>query len=312
MGELLALLNAVFMGTANVCARKGMNEGKIDKFSGLFLTLVVNNILNVVFLLTFGFGQGKVTFNLPGLAYNILAGISNSFTGRWTLFCSIAYIGASRAGILKIVTPLFAILGGVLLLNEKPSSQAWLGILIILSGVAFISIETSKTKGQLAVTAASASETNTKKSNKSSLPVKGIILGLLASLFFAGGNICRKLGVLYIPNPFLSVTLGSFAALISAGLILLACGKGKELLIALKNINKSYLLAGIFTSLALYCLFGSLQLIPISITSSIGASEALFTILASRVLLGNKEVLNWRVVTGALIVVSGVILLILM
>lgn len=137
-------------------------------------------------------------------------------------------------------------------------------------------------------------------------------MGLLASLFFAGGNICRKLGVLYIPNPFLSVTLGSFAALISAGLILLACGKGKELLIALKNINKSYLLAGIFTSLALYCLFGSLQLIPISITSSIGASEALFTILASRVLLGNKEVLNWRVVTGALIVVSGVILLILM
>lgn len=319
MGQLFALLSAIFMGFGNVCARKGMEDGKTDHFSGLFITLVVNNLLNCFFLLIFFWIAGGVPINLPGLIYNVIAGFFNSFAGRWTLFVSISYIGASRAGVLKVVTPLFAILGGVFLLKETISLQSWLGILVVLAGIVFISVETTEQEGKLAVNGSEVmsersiypvNKTGT-KGKRNALAEKGLVLGLLASLFFAGGNVCRKVGVSYIPSPLLSVTLGSLVALLSAIIVQLVRGKGVELIYALKNINVSYLFSGLFTSLALYSLFSSLNMIPISIASSIGACEGLFTILASMVLLGKKEIINWRVIVGAIVIIGGVILLII-
>jgi drug/metabolite transporter (DMT)-like permease len=303
VGQILALLSAIFMGFGNVCARKGMDEGKIDRFSGLFITLTVNNVLNFSFLIITLFRSGGIALNVEGLVYNTVAGISNSFVGRWTLFASIASIGAARAGILKVVTPLFAILGGVFLLREGVTAQAWLGIFVVLSGVVYVALETSASGERLRVGPLA---------KRRFFPARGIMLGLLASFCFAGGNICRKLGVSYIPSPLWSVTVGSLAAWASAGIVLLAWGKGPEMVAALQKMNPYYLCAGLFTSLALYSLFGSLEMIPISIASSIGATEALFTILASRILAGAQEMLSWRVVAGALVVIGGVVILITM
>lgn len=190
MGQIFALLNAIFMGLGNVCARKGMEDGKIDRFSGLFVTLVINNLLNCFFLVIYFWRYDGVQFNLPGLFYNVIAGFLNSFAGRWALFISISYIGASRAGILKIVTPLFAILGGVFLLKETISLQSWLGIMVVLAGVVCISVETTENEGRLAVDGpkATPARPNCSVNNTgSTLPQKGIVLGLLASLFF-----CRR------------------------------------------------------------------------------------------------------------------------
>lgn len=318
MGQLFALLSAAFMGIGNVCARKGMESGKIDRFSGLFITLVINNLLNIICLSIYLAMFGGEPINLPGFVYNVIAGFLNSFAGRWTLFCSMSYIGASRAGILKVATPFFAILGGVFLLKEVITIQSWLGIIIVILGVVFISIETKEKEEQLAIKQLVSkpvgvdSDTNKIKKMRDVLPGKGIVLGLLASFFFAGGNVCRKVGVTFIPNPLLSVTIGSVVALLCAVILQMVRGKGPELILAFKNLNLSYFFAGVFTSLALYSLFWSLELIPITIVSSIGASEALFTMLASMILMGKKEMLNWRVVVGALVVIVGVIILIAM
>ncbi|MGE5607424.1 MAG: EamA family transporter [Bacteroidota bacterium] len=181
--------------------------------------------------------------------YNVIASFLNSFAGRWALFVSISCIGASRAGILKIVTPLFAILGGLFLLRETISLQSWLGIMVVLAGIVCISVETTENEDRLAVDGPEAtparpncSANNTgSEVKKNTLPQKGIVLGLLASLFFAGGNVCRKLGVSYIPNPLLGVSVGSLVALLSAITLQLVRGKGAELTYALKNINVSYI-----------------------------------------------------------------------
>ncbi|NLY75164.1 MAG: DMT family transporter [Firmicutes bacterium] len=308
MGQLLALCYAIFMGVGNVYARKGMEDCKIDRFSGIFVTLVINNCLNFILLFIYFLIYGSFSLNFPGVIYNVTAGLLNSFTGRWALFYSMSYIGASRAGILKVITPLFAIFGGVFLLKEVITLQAWLGIIVVLGGVILISIEAKEKEGRLAINRFVGASTTERKV----ITVKGIILGILASLFFAGGNVCRKISVSYIPNPLLGVSIGSLVALLSSIIVQLARGKGYELIDSLKSINKSYLFSGISNSLALYSLFWSLELTSISIASSIGASEALFTIFASMALLGKKEILNWRVVTGALIVIVGVVLLITM
>lgn len=304
MGEFLALLYAVFMGTGNVFARKGMEDG-IDRISGLIITLVINNLMNFFLLTVYFTLYGGVALNWPGLFFNVVAGFLNSFAGRWALFYSISYIGASRAGVLKVITPIFAIIGGVVLLNEIITIPAWIGIIIVLAGVVLISIETAEKKDCLAVTEFAAQ-------SRGNIPLKGIIIGLIASLFFAGGNVCRKVGVTFLPSPLMGVTIGSLVALISAVSVQLALGKGGQIIAALKNINRSYLFSGITNALALYCLFWSLELTSISVVSSIGASEALFTILVGKVLLRKKEYLNWRLIIGALVVIGGVIMLITM
>ena len=317
MGEIFALLNAVFMGTGNVLARKGMEDG-IDRITGLIITLVINNLMNFFLLTVYLALYGGVALNWPGLFFNVVAGFLNSFAGRWMLFWSISYIGPSRAGVLKVITPIFAIIGGVALLNEIITIPAWIGIIIVLAGVVLISIETAEKKDRLAVTEFAAlsggGAAGQKESTKrhGNIPLKGLILGLIASLFFAGGNVCRKVGVTYLPSPLLGVTIGSLVALVSAVSVQLARGKGGQIIAALKNINRSYLLSGIATALALYCLFWSLELTSISVVSSIGASEALFTILAGKALLRKNEYLNWRLIIGALIVIGGVIMLITM
>ena len=68
-------------------------------------------------------------------------------------------------------------------------------------------------------------------------------------------------------------------------------------------------MSGLSTSVALYFLFTSLQMIPLSIANSLTAAEPLFTLLLGRLLLGRQEKPTPALVAGALSTVLGAVLL---
>ena len=138
--------------------------------------------------------------------------------------------------------------------------------------------------------------------------MRGVLFGLLASLFLALGNLFRKLGVSAIPSSSVGVFVGSLSALSVLSVFLLITGPG-ILRQALRHLDRDYAVSGLSTSVALYFLFTSLQMIPLSIANSLTAAEPLFTLLLGRLLLGRQEKPTTALVAGALSTVLGAVLL---
>ncbi len=139
MGEILAVAAGLFFGLSNITIRQGQLQGKMDQFTGIFVGVVLNNGLNLVLLsLIVLQGTPLPPFSLPAAGYFAGAGLLTSFLGREYLFKSILLIGPSRAVALKITAPLFTVILGVLVLNERITIPAFLGIALVLAATYFI------------------------------------------------------------------------------------------------------------------------------------------------------------------------------
>lgn len=304
LGQVFALLFGASYGLSNLYLSKGVDYNHDSKLLGQYITLLINSIINITVFVAFLIYGIKIEYNIAGILFFSVAGFFNSFLSRGIFLMTIPYIGVSRAGIFKVTSPVFAILGGVIFLNEKFIGKGLIGAIIVIIGIFCVSLETVKRNQCSQYSKNGTDNKNTFKSKK------GILLGILSGFLLGIGNVFRKIGVNYIPSSILGVTLGSLIALISIVVFHAIYGNMHQLLIATKRMNKDYLMSGIFSSIALYLLFLSLKYIPVSYSNSIGvASESLFTICWSFIILGNKESVTVRTFISAVIVIIGIIML---
>ncbi len=302
MGVVFALLSAASWGISNALIRRAQDNTPYSTNIGTFLTIIVNNVINICVLSVILILQGPIEITAIGIFFFAIGGLLNSCIGRSLLFSCFNRIGSARGGVIKGLMPLFVIIGGVAFLKEQMSYMMWVGIAVILVGVYTISFDTINRVGGLE---------NYNKDEKTLLR-EGIIIGIISCLFLASGNLLRKVGLQYINSSVLGVTIGSFTGLLFYGMYFLIKGDKKQITLALKTFNKDYMLGGIFTSAALYLLFFSMQLIPISVTNSVAASEPLFTIIMSYLLLKNKENITYLTVTGGFLIIIGTVILMLL
>lgn len=301
MGVLFALASAMSWGISNVFARKAQLCGACDRLSGLYITLTVNNVLNLLVLSISLLFLPAPTLNAQGLVFFAMGGLLNSCIGRGLIFLSISRIGAPKAGVIKGVTPVFVLLGGVFLLRESLGTFDLAGILLAILGVLVVSLD------MLYADRTAARSTGTR-----GVSWKGILIGLAATLFLASGNLCRKAGLGLIPDSILGVTVGGLSGLVFLTAFLLFSGRLRTALRAVFHMDKNYLLAGIFTALALYLLFLSLLTLPVSAANSFTASEPLFTLAANCLILKKQDKITWRLVLGGSLVIAGAVILILL
>ena len=73
----------------------------------------------------------------------------------------------------------------------------------------------------------------------------------------------------------------------------------------------SYGMSGLFAGFALLLLFLAFNALPISVANSFTASEPLFIMLASYLILKNRDTITWKLILGGALVISGAIILIL-
>jgi len=313
MGEFFALCSAFSWGVSSVFARKAQLSSSHTKDAGLFLTLVVNNIINLIAIIVMLIISGPVTLNLPGILFFVFGGLFNSCIGRGMFFNSIGYIGAARAGAIKGITPLFVILGGVLVLGETLTFVSWLGVGVLIAGVMVISIDSLKNGVALWLCIDTTGKNSVGKSGdiKGKLK-KGIVICLISCIFFAIGNVFRKAGVNFLPNSIIGVSVGSFASLITFSAYMAVNSEKEQMLATLKAPQKDYILAGVASGGALYCLFLSLKIIPVTIANSLAASEPVFTIAISSIFLGRQDAITWKTVIGGLLIFAGAVILVIL
>jgi len=301
-GELFALAAAVFWSLHMIFAKKAQSKNiqsanPVDPMIGLFITIFVNNVINIFALSFRHFALDPVPINSTGVIVLALAGLSNSFAGRGLLFASVSILGAAKTGLTKTTMPVFVLIGGVFVLGERFGQRAWLGIGIVLFGLFLMSLDTVRRENKKLIDTAQL--------------MKGIALGLSAAMIMGTGGVLRKAGVNAIPDTILAVSIGSFAALFACVTVLLIKGKGMEILLAVKNIDFNYMMSGVFASAALYTMVYSLRLIPVAITNSIIATEPLFTILFVWLMKeGKREKMGIQTLLFGIIMVTGTIILV--
>lgn len=314
MAELLAILSALFYALSNFFIKLG--NKKLSADHSVLYTLVVDNIFNLcmVFLLVIFYKTVSLTF--VGVIFFMLGGICTSFLGRTTLFTAINKIGSARSNVLRLSSPLTTLIIGVFVLGETFALADFIGFFVILSGMVGIALEQGKSNvpiyasDEIAVSLESSLVLNQDKKGGDQ---RYILIGILSGILFGLGSVFRKAGLATVPSIVEGVVVGSLTSLILLSIKLGYRGSLpsiRELCSVRKNFH--YLLAGIFTTLGQYALFGGLFYGYIAKVNAIRSIEPLMALALSRLFLQDVERVTKYTWFYGVVVVLGAVVLILM
>ncbi len=295
IGLVLALLTAVFLAMSAIFIRRGVAHAG-ESFSALVITLFAN-IFIFSLVITFTAEWNKIwALSWRSLALLGGAGISQSVVGRFLDLTSVRLIGANKAAAIVRTNILYAVILGIIVLNESLTIPLALGILTIITGITLVSIERQGVNEE-------------KQAESSKIRAKGIISGLGAGFLRGSSVVLVKTGIEEISSPLAAAFVSyAIAFLIIASLLL-----RRELRGQLYKVRRSSLIpfaiAGVLTSIAHLLRYTALSYSPVSLVTPIISIEVILVLLLSFFLNRNLEVFTWRIIVGIIATVAGVILL---
>lgn len=216
------------------------------------------------------------------------------------LYESCVEIGPRIGSLLFSVYPLVTAFLAWIILGEKLSAFAWIGIVVTLAGVWWVISEANKNKG------------NQENATRPVRLFRGVILGFLSAVGQALGFIIAKPVMVGEGglDPFSANLIRFVAATVGFTVIIVIRGQTKKA-IAVPNLGNAMLL--IVAGVLLGNVFGSwlsllsVKLIPAGIATTIMAMTPIA--ILPIVILAYKEKVSWKAALGAIIAVAGVAIL---
>jgi len=316
MGEVFAILSALFFSTAGVTIRRGMRTSPDD---GVFLSALINMVVFLILLTMLHHYNQLPVLTFHGFLLFIIAGLLTTFGGRSLHFAAIRKIGPSRAVPFRSSSPVFTIGLAFIFLSERLSLIDYMGGAAILGGIWFLSREVSGRSDlalsrqlQPADNPARSSATGFFKVEKTSLA--GILLGIGAAASFGTGHFTRKLAMTIVPSPYWGAAIGSIAGWVAMTAQAVINGNLKPLIRYNFNFHSPpgfFLLAGVLTTFGQIFCFLAIFYTSVSVAMILISIEPLGTLIISKLLLGGEESLNWVVGLSAFVVVVGITLILI-
>jgi drug/metabolite transporter (DMT)-like permease len=266
---VLALASAAFFGGMTVAIRIGLRTGSAT--TGPLATLVPAVVVTLLAALVRHDPHRGWVFLLAGL---IVPGCSQIL---FTL--SIREAGASRTSVAVATAPLFAVALALLFLDEPVELPLVLGGLAIVGGGIALAGERERPQH---------------------LRMAGLVFALGATLCFAlRDNLARALHAHASPETAAAATLvaGALVASVWARRVPSAA----EL--------RAFAPAGLMFGLSYVCLFEAYFHGPVSVVSPLVATECLWGVGLSALVLGASEGVGLRLALGAVLVVAGSLLI---
>ena len=280
---LFAVLAGLFFALSSIYTRWGLERASIG--AAVLVTALANVVVFwPLFLIFAPFGSIS---SWAVLAF-IGAGATGPFLGRMLLFNGMARVGVSVATPLYNVQVLFAAIGGVVFFNETLTPFVGLGTLVLLGGVALLSIDSSggnKDKPRRLV---------------------DLAFPLASGFFFAVSFMLRKWGLQLTPEVYLGLAMMASTSFFTA--FILAPVQGKPLAFPRGHPLVMFAIAGLLTNVAqLFSLTAILEgdlvvVIPLQNT------QPLFALLLSAMFLRRLERVTPMIIGGAGLVVAGAVL----
>lgn len=135
LGDLLALLGGVAWGLANVVLRRGRVGGTNTAKTVLYQVGVASLTLYAFALVT---GQTRLVLSEAAILSLLFQTVFISIISYVVWFWLLRHYLTSRLMLLSLLTPLFGVLFGALLLHEPIESRFAIGSLLVLAGILIV------------------------------------------------------------------------------------------------------------------------------------------------------------------------------
>jgi drug/metabolite transporter (DMT)-like permease len=272
----LALVSAALFGAMPVAVRFALVPPLVPAAVGALLM----QIGTFAVLCVAAAVQGGVT--LAGawpfvVAGAIAPGLSNLF-----ITIGIREAGSSRASVAFGTAPLFAVTLAVLVFGERPDAAVLVGAVLIVSGGVALALESERPEHVRRI---------------------GIAFALAgAALFALRDNLVRDQS---LETDIPSMTAG--AVMLASSLVVTSAfvlARGHRVLWPSRVVRR-WLLPGAFVGLSYVALFEAFYRGTVSVVAPIVATESLFGVVFSALVLRRSERVGPRLVLGAALVVTG-------
>ncbi|WNZ28883.1 MAG: DMT family transporter [Candidatus Bathyarchaeota archaeon] len=282
---ILALLSSVAFAASQIIIRKNIEESNHLNIS-LTVTIMGNIVLWPIAILYTDFSL----LNLEGILLFLLAGFLAPGLARLVYFKGMKTVGISVNSSIFSTYPLYTSIIAVTVLGEVLTTQNWIGLICIIAGVIFIS------------------KTLDKSSLTKHATIKGLIIPVLGSFTIAFSQIIRKEGLNIYNQPLLGVAIGYTTSLIFY-LIVLFFSKTDNVSKFSKKDFKLFWKSGVGIATGWLLSFLALSQEMVSIIVPLLQTELLFILLFSYIFLRKIEKFSFSIVTSALLIIAGIILI---
>ncbi len=282
LGLFLSIFSAFFFAVSNMFIIRGM---KTEHMSAGVLTTILFSSL-VIFVVSVATGQFFVIMHIgtyPALLF-MLAGALNFVLGRGLNYAGMVLLGPSRGSSITSSQSLFAVFFGMLLIAEPLTLFAAIGVVLAFFGTVLVT--TGNNRGK-------------------KLDTRGLVYALLAAIFVGLSVPVIRAADLISPLP----VDGALISYLTAGLFyfLLNLFRTRSIKRVIAG-NRIWMLgaAGTASGLAQSTRFVALLLSPVVLVAPIITANPLFTMLLSYLTMRGKELLGFRLLIGAALIVAGV------
>jgi drug/metabolite transporter (DMT)-like permease len=224
-----------------------------------------------------------------------VGGLLTSLLGRRAFFHSIASIGPTRASTLQTTNPVFAALGGWLLLGQSLSPVALAAGAAVLVGLLLVTRQPGDGRASRAPVVA-----------------PGTGLALLGAAAYGLGNVARGAGMLRWAEPVVGSLVGAVVGLVGYWVVV---ADRRSLLAAVRKADPRgralWLLSGVLTIGAQTCLVAATATIPVAVAVVVSAAVPVVVLPVGLLLRNRVEQVGPAAGLGVLFVVAGVVALVL-
>ena len=289
MPAFFALAAACFFAGVGIAAKRGVQHNSV--VTALVMSLPVGALVMLMF----------AVFDLPdtvsarGVGLFVAAGFIGEGVGRTSFILAVQRIGPSTATPIQTATyPMLALVGGVLLFSETVTPLRVAGAMAIVAGIWALVGGDGPSAGAARRSARSGSW--------------AYLLPVVSGLAFAGSDIVRKLGLGEIPFPAFGALVGNVTIIAVWALVLAFSSR-------VRTVAKPgpgwqwFLVAGVLAGFGVLSVFRALGSGDVSVVGPIIMAQPLVVVVLSALLLRDIERLTWKIVTGAVLTVLGVILI---
>jgi drug/metabolite transporter (DMT)-like permease len=294
LGQFLALLSAFSFAFGSVFIAKGAKDrGDKGVLFSVFVTMVFSFLLWII--LERG-DTGRTTSDNweAGMIWFVLAGIFAMAFGRTLLYTSIQYLGVTRAGSVKRLTPFFSVLCAAIFLSEPITGIDTIGMLII--AIAF---------GLLIYKSFSGVESA--HSGEKISPIN-YAWGVGSALAYALAYIARKNGLMEINAPVFGTMISAASGFACFGIAAIFTQTYRDnLRYMFSNLNRWLLFSGIFVSVGQILQFAALYYEKVSTVVMINSLEVFMASFLSVVVFRAERRPDLITYIAALLATIGVI-----
>ena len=286
----LALVPAVLWGFGPILDKRGMDAGGNSLQAALVVVILDSGLYWIAL------GIRSWPNPLSGLTPRLVllftvAGLFGTAVGRIFVFAGVDRVGASINSAGISTRPLFATLLALGFLGEPLGPLTGVGVVVLVVGLVTL--------------------TYSKGGDVSGWETRDLLFPIGAAAVFAAGNVLRRFGFTDTgATPLQAVAVNETAALIA--LAAYALTRDRSAVFSVPRASYRYFSgSGVLTAVALLAFFTALSLEAgrVAVVDSLAATAPLFTTIFSALLLRDVERVTRGVVVGAVLVVSGAVLI---